>query len=158
MLLSSSRLAVCAAIVLSGGALLLCSGCCESKAASAQSPPPQTLSEPVRPVALEPAQPPAIPVSVESREQRTGESRELPVFVEPSPPPKPFAAPVVTEPLSKPAAASAKPSGGRYHILAKGETLYGVSKKYNVKFQQILDANHFKDPNKLAVGTKVIIP
>ena len=48
--------------------------------------------------------------------------------------------------------------GGQYHTLAQGETVYALSRKYNVKAKTILEANHFSDPNHLSVGTKVYIP
>ena len=47
---------------------------------------------------------------------------------------------------------------GRYHVLQKGETLYAVARTYNVKPKRIIDANQFRDPNRLSVGTKVYIP
>ena len=43
-------------------------------------------------------------------------------------------------------------------MLAKGETIYALSRKYNVKAKEIIEANQFKDPNHLAIGTKVYIP
>lgn len=137
------------------GALLTCSGCGKTAAADAQTPPPQTLSEPVRPVESTPAQAPAIPVTATGDDlaaQKNGESRELPVFIEPARSPAPMAAAVPAP------AADAKAGAGRYHVLAKGETLYGLSRKYNVNVKQIVAANQFKDPNKLPVGTKVYIP
>ena len=47
---------------------------------------------------------------------------------------------------------------GQVHNLEKGETIYALARKYNVKPKAILEANHFSDPNHLSVGTKVIIP
>jgi len=155
---ASSRLASIVAAVAATGALVCTSGCGKSRAAAAQNPPPQTLSEPVRvaPVVTAPEDPPAIPVSINSDygSQKTGESRELPTFVDPS---RNVAPPA---PASKPAAAPVAVSNGsgKYHTLQKGETLYAISRKYNVKPKALLDANNFKDPNHLAVGTKVYIP
>jgi len=113
-----------------------------------------SLSEPVRPMAEqreEPAVPvPSIPSTASNEDfaaQKTGESRELPPFVPP--------AQTVSTPVT---ASSTAPAGGRYHTLAKGETLYAVARMYNVKPKTLLDANQFKDPNKLAVGTKVFVP
>lgn len=130
-----------------GSLLLLVSGCEKDKSAEAQSPPPQSLSEPVRPVES-PSQTPVIPTPGEEPEYastKAGETRPLPAFTPPEPvPPPPVAAPA--------------PSGGCYHTLAKGETLYALSRMYNVKAKDIIAANSFKDPNKLSVGTKVYIP
>lgn len=149
----SSRIASIALALAATGALVCTSGCGKSRAAAAQEPPPQTLSEPVQaaPVVTAPEDPPAIPVSVNNDygSQRTGESRELPTFIDPSRP---------VAPVSKPAPAPESTAGGKYHVLQKGETLYALSRKYGVKPKSILDANNFKDPNHLAVGTKVFIP
>ena len=49
-------------------------------------------------------------------------------------------------------------NGGKYHVLAKGETIYALSRLYNVKAKEIIEANQFKDPNHLAIGTKIYIP
>src|SRR5205085_12163498 len=141
-------------LVSASGVFLFCSGCCgSSQASNAQTPPPQSLSEPVRvsqaaPVTEEPR---AVAVSVRDSEPlpshsplKVGESRELPAFVSPTP------APVAPPPAPKPAAAiapSPNPADGHYHVLAKGETLSAVSRKYNVRLKTIIDANNFKDPN-----------
>ena len=149
MLSVSSRFISLAAAVFALGSMLVCSGCGKS-AADAQSPPPQTLSEPVRQVEPAPSIAPAAPATEDALAQKAGESRALQPFVEPAPPP----APVVSA-AEAPRSADAN---GRYHTLAKGETLYALSRKYNVKVAKIIAANQFKDPNHLAVGTKVYIP
>lgn len=146
----SSRCLSLLAAAVAVSSLVLCSGCGKS-AASAQTPPPQTLSEPVRQVEPAPTTAPAIPVSASTDEfaVKKGESRELPAFVEPAPaPPAPAAA----------TAADPKAVNGCFHTLAKGETLYALSRKYNVKVGKIIEANQFKDPSRLAIGTKVYIP
>lgn len=148
----ASRLCYGLAVVAGTGVLLMTTGCGgDHTAASAQNPPPQSLSEPVRPSENESSQPPVIPVS--SNEDyasiRPEESRKLPQFE----------APAVVAPVSAPVAAAApSASGAKYHTLAKGETLYAVSRKYNVKPKDLLAANNFKDPNHLSIGTKVLIP
>lgn len=43
-----------------------------------------------------------------------------------------------------------------YHLVASGETIYGLSKKYNVTEQQIKDSNDLKDG--LKAGAVVVIP
>jgi LysM repeat protein len=162
----STRLFSLAAAIVAAGTLVFCNGCSghSSNAANAQTPPPQSLSEPVHVTQAAPVteEPRAVAVSVRENEplpapiksqQRVGESRELPTFVAPAPTPIPPA------PKPAPAAAQNPASGeGRYHTLAKGETLSAVSRKYNVRLKSILDANHFKDPNHLSVGTKVFVP
>jgi LysM repeat protein len=135
-------------------ALLTSTGCGKSKAAHAQNTPPQSLSEPIRPSDEGPAASPAIPNSNDDyAAQRPGESRELPVFkapVQESQPMQVTAAPAEPAPVVS--------GGGKYHVLNKGETLYAVARKYNVKPKDLISMNQFKDPNKLAVGTKVYLP
>ncbi|MFH0937954.1 MAG: LysM peptidoglycan-binding domain-containing protein [Planctomycetota bacterium] len=141
------------------GALLFSLGCGKTNVANAQTPPPQSLSEPVRPIKAEISPAPLIPISdntLDLADQKPGESRALPVFVPPTPPPAPAVAvrairesPLLTDNASK---------GKKCHILAKGETIYALSKMYNVKPKDIIAANQFKDPNHLVVGTKIYIP
>lgn len=147
----SPRLFSFAAAVLAGSCMLLCSGCGKSTA-DAQTPPPQSLSEPVRAADPSPVVAPAIPVSVSTDDalvQRAPDSQPLPTFIEPKPAP---AAAIAPAPVAPPT------GNNRYHVLAKGETLYALSRKYNVKVNKIMEANQFKDPNHLAIGTKVYIP
>lgn len=44
------------------------------------------------------------------------------------------------------------------HTLAKGETLYSISRKYNVSYEALAAANGITDPTKLRIGTVLIIP
>ena len=44
------------------------------------------------------------------------------------------------------------------HVLQRGETLYGISRKYNVPADAILNWNNLKDPDKLQAGQKIRIP
>lgn len=154
----SSRFFSLLSLVTAACALTFSSGCgSKSKAAAAQTPPPQTLSEPVRPAESEPSSP-SIPVAAtpDSYTVQRAESRELPQFAEPSTPPMPRAPVVASAPAPVEPAPAA--NGGRYHTMAKGETLYALSRQYNVNVKQIIAANNFKDPNKISVGTKVYIP
>ena len=45
----------------------------------------------------------------------------------------------------------------KYHYIAQGETLYAISKKYNVSVEQIKDLNKLKD-NYLKPGWRLLIP
>jgi nucleoid-associated protein YgaU len=72
-----------------------------------------------------------------------------------TPPPQPV--------TIKPAEKSVKPSHGKTYVVQKGDNLTKISKKfYNTpnRWKDIYDANkaRVKDPNKLQVGTKLIIP
>jgi LysM repeat protein len=138
-----TRVSFWAIVLVAAGSLLLTTGCGKNKAANAQTPPPQTLSEPVRPAETAAPLAPVVPGESDYSVQRPGESVALP-------------APVIAAPA--PVSASPAVAGGKYHMLAKGETIYALSRKYGVKPQAILQANHFKDANHLAVGTKVYIP
>ena len=84
--------------------------------------------------------------------------------------------PYATDTLAKPQDAGAKPAGketklisgkeakgGRTHVVQKGDTLYSLARKYyndQSKWKVIWEANKssIPDKNKLAVGTKLIIP
>lgn len=46
----------------------------------------------------------------------------------------------------------------RTHTLEKGETLYSVSRKYQVPYEALAAANGITDPTKLKTGTLLIIP
>ena len=46
----------------------------------------------------------------------------------------------------------------KIHILVKGETLYSLSKKYNISITMIQKVNRIKDATKLSVGQKLVIP
>ncbi|MDR0267777.1 LysM peptidoglycan-binding domain-containing protein [Paenibacillus sp.] len=47
----------------------------------------------------------------------------------------------------------------KIHIVKSGDTLYELSKKYNVPLQKIIDTNpQISDPNELKIGQKVKIP
>ncbi|MDX9826971.1 MAG: LysM peptidoglycan-binding domain-containing protein [Spirochaetia bacterium] len=44
------------------------------------------------------------------------------------------------------------------HTLAKGETLYSVSRKYNIPYEALAAANNITDPTKMRIGTILVIP
>lgn len=44
------------------------------------------------------------------------------------------------------------------HVLAKGETLYSVSRIYKIPYEALAAANGITDPTKLRIGTELIIP
>ncbi len=45
----------------------------------------------------------------------------------------------------------------KYHFLRSGETLYGVSRKYNVPVNSIIELNQIEDPNNLRAGLKILL-
>lgn len=44
------------------------------------------------------------------------------------------------------------------HVIQKGETVYAISKKYNVPAAAILEKNNIADASKIKAGQKLIIP
>jgi LysM repeat protein len=62
------------------------------------------------------------------------------------------------------ALASAKPrpeprSGdGDYHVVAAGETLYGIGVAYGIDYRELASANHIDDPSLIGVGQRIFIP
>lgn len=44
------------------------------------------------------------------------------------------------------------------HVIEKGETLYGISRSYNVPVSAVRDVNGIQDPRDLAVGVELVIP
>jgi len=55
-------------------------------------------------------------------------------------------------------AASASRAGERTHIVAPGETLMGISRKYNVALSELARANKIKPFTTVSIGERVVIP
>lgn len=52
-----------------------------------------------------------------------------------------------------------QPSGaGGTHIVQKGETIWGIAKKYGVKPEEIIKANKLKNADEISPGQELIIP
>lgn len=45
-----------------------------------------------------------------------------------------------------------------YHVVAAGETVYGLARAFSVPAEAILSANGIKDPSKIKAGQKLLIP
>ena len=56
-----------------------------------------------------------------------------------------------------PAPVPASQAGGFYHTVERGQTLYRLSKNYNVDLKELMQANHLTGTN-LEVGQKLLIP
>jgi LysM repeat protein len=54
---------------------------------------------------------------------------------------------------SKPAA----PAGKKYHTVQKGETLYGISKKYGINVEELRKLNNLSKDPSLRVGQKILV-
>lgn len=50
------------------------------------------------------------------------------------------------------------PTDAYVHVIASGESLYTIARRYNVTAQAIVQANGFSSPDKIYVGQKIIIP
>ena len=44
------------------------------------------------------------------------------------------------------------------HIVSSGETIYSISKFYNVSSEELMKVNNITDPSRLNVGRRIIIP
>jgi murein DD-endopeptidase MepM/ murein hydrolase activator NlpD len=64
-------------------------------------------------------------------------------------------------PATPPSAAPslvAVPSNAYVHVIAGGESLYTIARRYDVTTQAIVHANGFSSPDKITVGQKIVIP
>lgn len=57
-----------------------------------------------------------------------------------------------------PAAGTATPSATRVHVVARGETLQSIARRYGVTVQALISANQISNPNVIQVGQKLVIP
>jgi LysM repeat protein len=68
---------------------------------------------------------------------------------------KPF---TVAKPVAKTASVKPAVAGKSTHVVAAGETLNGIAKKYRVSVGALKDTNQIKDERKLRVGQALTIP
>ena len=61
-------------------------------------------------------------------------------------------------PLEHPRPSAVVAPAVRYHVVQKGETLWGVSRQYGVSLERLQKANGISDPSALAVGQRLVIP
>ncbi len=71
------------------------------------------------------------------------------------PPTKPF---TTAKPAVKTVPAKTATVGKGTHVVAPGETLSGIAKKYRVSVSALKDTNQIKDERKLRVGQVLTIP
>ncbi len=84
------------------------------------------------------------------------EGPPAPVSTNGTEPPVRRAAPTTT---ATPAAPSRPASSHPGEITAgKGDTLYSISRRYDVPLRSLIDANHLDPPFQVAAGTKLILP
>ena len=80
--------------------------------------------------------------------------------VKPAPVAKAKETAAATKPAdSEPAKADAGPATSeKSYTVAKGDNPYAIAKKLKVKYNDLIKANDIKDPTKLQIGQKLIIP
>ncbi len=44
------------------------------------------------------------------------------------------------------------------HVLEKGETIFGVARKYSVPYEAVIAVNRIEDPRRVFPGTRLVIP
>jgi murein DD-endopeptidase MepM/ murein hydrolase activator NlpD len=55
------------------------------------------------------------------------------------------------------ATTAAVPAGGRY-VVAKGDSLYGISRRFGLPIRAVIDANRLQPPYALSIGQELSIP
>ena len=91
-------------------------------------------------------------VSALSRQLEVGQPASTAATPEQPAPPTP-AAPAVAEPPRAEAT-----GGGIKHIVAKGETLTSIAKRYNIPLPDLMKANPLQNDRKLQIGHVLRIP
>ena len=112
--------------------------------------PVATAAPPVvtaAPAAEEPVVRPVPPVTV----PRAALSTAAPAIA-------PMPAPATKAGKSGPAAGRATAGSGRSHTVRPKETLYGISRQYGVKLEELVRANGIANPSAVPVGTVLRIP
>ncbi|MEQ8657740.1 MAG: peptidoglycan DD-metalloendopeptidase family protein [Hyphomicrobiales bacterium] len=61
-----------------------------------------------------------------------------------------------TSPQTTTQTAQVMPTAGT-HVVAAGETLYSVARRYNMSAQQLIAANSISDPNAIRVGQRLVV-
>ncbi len=68
------------------------------------------------------------------------------------------AQPTVPPTPTRPPTQTALPSGTRTHIVAKGETLSDIAKKYDTSVDALVRANALQNKDYVAFGQLLIVP
>ena len=123
----------------------------ETQPAMASAPPVAPAAEPIPAPQLSPvvqsSPPPALPAPKPvPTPSELASSSKSPAKTTPAP---------KTEVKAKTEPAS---SGSRTHVMAKGDTLYGLARKYGVSVSAIQKANKITKPEAIRDGTKLVIP
>jgi LysM repeat protein len=71
-----------------------------------------------------------------------------------SAPPRPEAAPAKSAPASPKAE---KDSKAKVHVVEKGETIYGISRRYGIPAEQLFKLNHLSPKDPIQPGQKLVL-
>jgi len=138
-----------AGAIVAGTFMLLMSGCGSAGRATNAPYPPESLSEPVT---AKPAEPKTDTKTTDEfgflKDGQAAPSAPLPAVSVPTNAGTAAASPKVAAPGTKP----------EYYVMQKGDTLYGIARKFNIPPKELIVANNFTNPNVLPVGTKVRLP
>lgn len=106
---------------------------------------------------------PALVQKVEALAQKVDSLEKRPEARAPKAPPpsKPSAAPPAASAASStttaPAASTAVSADKRYHTVQKGETLYGISKRYGISVEELRKLNNLAPDQSLRSGQKLVL-
>ncbi len=113
-----------------------------------QSPPPAVPTVGIADSPIKPAPAP--------RQATT--AAVAPSMIQAAPPQKTGVRPATTGVNASRTVAVAPPSGGRTHTVKPKESIFGISKQYGVKMEDLAAANGIRDMSKVPVGTVLKIP
>jgi LysM repeat protein len=68
-----------------------------------------------------------------------------------------FVAPVTMATPAPAAPAASAPAAPSSYVVQSGDTLSHIAKRFNVKLKELIELNGIKDPNRIPVGSKLII-
>ncbi|MFA7344221.1 MAG: LysM peptidoglycan-binding domain-containing protein [Terrimicrobiaceae bacterium] len=132
--------------------------------AAAKAPEVKPVSDAKAPVSAKATETKAAPVG-KTPEVRTAEAKPVASAVKnPDVKPTPVAKTAETAPATKPAVAEPpkadpKPAASdKTYTVVKGDNPYSIAKKMKVSYTGLIKANDIKDPTKLQIGQKLIIP
>ncbi|MEM8954874.1 MAG: LysM peptidoglycan-binding domain-containing protein [Verrucomicrobiota bacterium] len=79
----------------------------------------------------------------------------------PAPAPAPSVAraePVASTPADPGPPAAVESLGGDSYVVQKGDTPYGIARKFGISYQELMKANGIDDPRFLKIGQKITVP
>lgn len=117
-----------------------------------------------KPVETKPLSTAKLPEVVPAPVAKSTALKPAPAVKNPDVKPTPVVKAVEAQAPAKPAAvdtakADVKPaSADKTYTVAKGDNPYSIAKKMKISYNELIKANNIKDPTKLQIGQKLIIP